>query len=288
MEERKDNLTLKEASEVLNISVRNVKKLIDEGYLKAERKLEKKTWKNLLKKVEIINLLEHIEEIKAFWDSKAKINRQLGIKKTNEIRLDKFKDYSFFKNNLLKHIENIPHYQARLIRSCFSLLALDFYIKRKLKRKIVDQELIDFYNKSFIKLIDLYKNDENIRFYLIDTGKVFTLYCEACLKKIKEANNSIKPCPNCVIDNNYYSILLFVVNILEYQFTLSINYREIKSDKTIKNISLKNLKSDKIEKMMGKKNPFLINDNDLKTLKIPEIISYLRELEKIDNIMRLF
>ena len=98
MEDTKDNLTLKEASEVLNISVRNVKKLIDEGYLKAERKLDNKTWKNLLKKVEIINLLEHIEEIKAFWNSKSKINRQLGIKKTNEIRLDKFKEYSFFQN----------------------------------------------------------------------------------------------------------------------------------------------------------------------------------------------
>lgn len=286
--EKQEEVTLKEASEILHTSIRNIKKLIDEGYLKAEKKLVYKTWKNLIKKEDLTSLFTHIEEIKDFWKSKAKINRQLGIKKTNEIRLEKFIDYSFFKTELLTYTENIPHYQARLIRSCFALLALNYYITRKLKRKIIDKELIDFYNKAFLKLIELYKNEKTIRFYLIDLGKVFTTYCNDCLEKIKANKKSLIPCNNCIIDNDYYSILSFSVNILDYQFNISTNYRDIKNYETIKNISLKKLKSDKIEKMMGKKNQVFIGDNDLKSLKIPEIVSYLEELQKIDSVMRLF
>lgn len=286
--EKQEEITLKEASDILQTSIRNIKKLIDEGYLKAEKKLVYKTWKNLIKKEDLTSLNEHLEEIKVFWKSKTKINRQLGIKKTNEIRLEKFKEYSFFKTDLLTYTENLPHYQSRLIRSCFALLALDFYIKRKLKRKLIDQELIDFYNKAFLKLVELYQNEESIRFYLIDLGKSFTTYCSSCLEEIKENQKSLIPCNNCFIDNDYYNILSFSVNILDYQFNISTNYRDIKNYETIKNISLKKLKSDKIEKMMGKKNQFIIGYNDLKTLKIPEIVSYLEELEKIDNIMRLF
>lgn len=288
MSEEKDEITLKEASEILKTSIRNIKKLIDEGYLKSEKKLVYKTWKNLIKKDDLSNLSDHLEEIKVFWKSKAKINRQLGIKKTNEIRLEKFKEYSFFKTELLTYTENLPHYQARLIRSCFTLLALDFYIKRKLKRKIIDQELIDFYNKAFLKLIELYQNEESIRFYLIDLGKVFTTYCNSCLEQIKEDKKSLIPCSNCLVDKDYYSVLSFNVNILDYQFNISSSYKDIKNYETIKNISLKRLKSDRIEKMMGKKNQVFIGENDLKTLKIPEIISYLEELQKIDTIMRLF
>lgn len=166
--EKQEEVTLKEASEILQTSIKNIKKLIDEGYLKVEKKLVYKTWKNLIKKEDLSNLFDHLEEIKVFWKSKAKINRQLGIKKTNEIRLEKFKEYSFFKTDLLTYTENLPHYQARLIRSCFALLALDFYIKRKLKRKIIDKELIDFYNQALLKLVELYQNEESIRFYLID------------------------------------------------------------------------------------------------------------------------
>lgn len=278
-----DEVKISEACEILNVTKSSIKKLIEDGYIKTTHKLKGKSWVNVIKRKEIKSLIPQIEEITNFWKSKTKINRQLGIKRTNDIRLEQINKEAFFINNMLLKTQNEPYYYSNIIKTSFYLLAVNYFIERKLRKKIIDQELINLYNESFIKFISLYSESSYIKIYLIDTNKKYIKPCITCFNKIKNQGKYTN-CDECFYDDSYYSILNVIVNISDYTFNLNINYKDIRENQDVKKLIFNKIKLDKIEKMSVRLNNNYIDDEDLGYFKIYEVINYLKDLKKIKKV----
>ena len=278
-----DEVKISEACEILNVTKSSIKKLIEDGYIKTTHKLKGKSWVNVIKRKEIKSLIPQIEEITNFWKSKTKINRQLGIKRTNDIRLEQINKEAFFINNMLLKTQNEPYYYSNIIKTSFYLLAVNYFIERKLRKKIIDQELINLYNESFIKFISLYSESSYIKIYLIDTNKKYIKPCITCFNKIKNQGKCTN-CDECFYDDSYYSILNVIVNISDYTFNLNINYKDIRENQDVKKLIFNKIKLDKIEKMSVRLNNNYIDDEDLGYFKIYEVINYLKDLKKIKKV----
>lgn len=234
-----DELTTNIAAEMLGLTTKNVRRLIDEGYLTVVGNLEfKYGLANLVKKGEVKKLIPQIEEIKEFWKKQAKINRQMGAKKAVATRKTGINHSLTFKDHFLKQIENLPYKQSKLIRACISIVALDYYIERKMNKRIIDEEMIDLKDNSIKKLIELYNNSEYVHTVYIQGHEPYYHYCGNCLELIKEFRSSMyvpwsdirgffRPCKNCNIDIDYYSVVNINVDILNYEFNLYTSYTNI-------------------------------------------------------------
>lgn len=285
-----DEITTNVAAEMINMSTKNIRRLIDEGYLTVVGTMEfKYGLANLVKRGEVKKLIPHIEEIKDFWKKQAKINRQLGAKKAVETRKTGINHSLTFKDHFLKKIENLPHKQAKLIRACISIVALDYYIERKLHKRIVDQEMIDLKSKSIKKLVEVYKDSEHMNIKYVQGHEPYFYYCDSCLDSIKElrydlsiswaeARSFFEPCRKCKVDQDYFSMVMINISIFEYNFSLYAKYREVSSW-----FDRDNYPCEIPARLPYQSEDHLFIDkqvvalNDIKTFKIFEVVDYLKE-----------
>ncbi len=280
-----DELTTNIAAKLLEISTKSVRRLIEEGYLTVTGKYDFKYGEaNLVKKGEVRSLKPQIPEIKEFWKAQAKINRQLGAQKAAKKRKNVFNNEKLFKDEFFTKFENVPYKQAKLVKICFSLLSLNYYIERKLDRNIVDQELLNLYSAGLKKLIELYKNSECLEIYFVE-GEGYINYCPDCLKSLNSLNKNDysdnyfkEPCKDCIIDDNHYSILFFYVRVLGHRFVLHKLFREVKDWFCPDSIPHQRISLMELEEMNNRNLENVhFNKNQLRSFKLFEIISYLNE-----------
>lgn len=285
-----DEITTNIAGEILDLTAKNVRRLIDEGYLTVTGTVEfKYGLASLVKRGEVKRLISQIPEIKDFWKSQAKINRQLGAKKAVATRKTGINHNPTFKDHFLKNIENLPHKKSRLIRAAMSVVALNYYISRKLNKNIVDEELIDLKNKAAKKLFELYGDSGYLHTRYIQGFEPYIYYCNKCLNIIKdlkdelsiswaEAKSYFSPCKSCTKDHDYFSAVVTHIHIGQYEFNIYLAYKEI-SDWFDKNLypceiptTLNYYKEDHL---------FIDREyiplTDVKSFKIFEAVNYLKE-----------
>ncbi|MFN8673978.1 MAG: hypothetical protein U0457_18095 [Candidatus Sericytochromatia bacterium] len=270
-----DELSFNEIIKILDIKRNDIKKLVEDGYIVPFHKMKGKSLLNVVKRKQIKFIASQISELKEFWINKSKINKKIGIKKTNNIRLEKLKKENVIIKDLLDNLEKESHYNAILIKTCLSLVSLNFFIQRKLRKNIIDKELLELYKNSFIKLFSFYRDNEFIRFYLLDIGQVNIEYCQNCISKIKK-EHIYTSCENCYIDHSYYYVLNISINFLNHRFSLNINYKDIRDVHTIKNIPFKVIKVDDIEDNFAMLNSNYINSDIFNSFKLFEIIDNLK------------
>jgi hypothetical protein len=288
-----DELTTNIAANILEVSTKNVRRLIEEGYLTVTGTFEFKYGvASLVKRGEVRKLKPQISEIKEFWKSQARINRQLGAKKAAKTRKTIIKEELSFKDKLFSKFDNTPHKQARLIKACLSLLALNYYIERKMNKKIVDKELLDLRTGALKKLIGLYKNSEYLKIFFVQ-GEKYIHYCPQCLEdklQYKDRffilnNDKLNllrdkkqhTCPECQIDQNYFSVVFFLVQVFEYTFLLNCLHREIKEWFSLETIPHKKISSMQMDEDRGLIENININKAQLRSFKLYEIISFLKD-----------
>lgn len=270
-----DNLNESYISKYLDINPRNVKRLVSEGYLTyISNDLR------LIKRHQVDQVKEHLEEIKTFWKAKNKINRQLGAKKASKIREDINKK-SEFRNKLLLAIEKYPFKESNLIKLSFNLVSLSYYIDRKSRRNIIDKELISLFDTSLKDLILKYKNSKYIRIYFLKSNQTFIKYCNSCKEKILRSSfYSNQLCNNCEIDYDYKSIILVSISVLEYHFNLYISYKKIKEFLKENDINISLLSPcSKIEDQAFVSS-LLVSDEDLNSFKIFQVTEFLNNFIK--------
>jgi hypothetical protein len=287
-----DQLTTNIAATLLEISTKNVRRLIDEGYLTVTGTFEFKYGiANLVKRGEVRKLKEQIPEIKEFWKSQARINRQMGAKKAAKTRKTINKDEQSFKDKLFNKFENTPYKQAKLIKACLSLLALNYYIDRKINKNIVDKELIDLRTEALKKLSNLYKDTDYLKIFFVQ-GDRYIHYCPDCIgekeqfknrffnlrsNKLNLLKNINDSCQKCKVDNNYFSVVFFLVRIFEYTFLLNSLHREIKDWFSLETFPHKKISSMQLEEDRGLIENININKAQLKSFKLYEIINFLKD-----------
>jgi len=281
-----DIITTFGASELLKISTVKIRRLIDEGYLTVIDTYEFKYGTgSYLKRGEVRKLETQMNEINEFWNQKAKINRKLGALKATKSRKEKTQDVSHFKDYFYQKIENFPYKQSRLIKSCFFALALNYYINRKLKKNIVDKELLELRTKFFKKFITLYKDTEYLDIFFIK-GKLYIEYCPECIENFKKSKYKYdilnfthqKPCKNCKTDEFYYSMIVLYIEIFEYTFILNISYKDLGDWFFKEEILYENFPIGyKFEKEQALIDDMEITSSYLKTFKLFEITNYLNE-----------
>ncbi|MBC7474117.1 MAG: hypothetical protein H7263_07470 [Candidatus Sericytochromatia bacterium] len=285
-----DQLTTNVVGEILELTTKNVRRLIDEGYLTVVATVEfKYGLASLIKRGEVRKLKDQIPEIKDFWKSKTKINRQMGAKKAVATRQNPNYNPMTFKADFFDNAENLPYKDAKLMKACLSLLSLNYYIERKLSKNIVDQELIDLKNKSLEKLTKVSTDITNIKLYYIQ-GEDYVHFCSSCMESIKELKYNFKiswdeahtlsyyACKKCRIDKDYFSIIVFFVQIYEYTFILNASYKDIKPWFKPNHLQHTNKGSWLYpEEDKGLIGITPISDEQLKTYKIFEVINHLKE-----------
>lgn len=285
-----DELTTNLVGEILDLSSKHVRRLIDEGYLTVVGTADfKYGTANLIKRGEVKRLVPQIEEIKEFWKKQAKINRQLGAKKAVQTRKTTISNQTTFKDKFLKSIENLPHKESRLIRAAMSIVVLNYYITRKLNKNIIDEELINLKNKAAKKLFELYGESGYVHTRYIQGFEPYVYYCKdclACIKSLKydlsiswnEAKTYFSPCKKCKIDDDYFSAVVSHIHIFEYDFNIYLAYRDIcewfDKDSYPCEIpaTLSYFKED--HSFLGKE---YVHLTDLKSFKIFEVVDYLKE-----------
>lgn len=284
-----DELTTNIVAEMLDISSKNVRRLIDEGYLKVSGTYEfKYGMASLIKRGEVKRLLPQMEEIKAFWKAQVKINRQMGAKKAAKIRLEGKKEVSF-RDKVFELLENVPYKEAKLIKICFYISALNYYIERKARKNIIDQEMIDLFNNALRKFTEFYEDSEYLKIYFVRSEEEFITYCPKCAEMMRELKSELKlswrelnfyfgkSCNKCKIDKDYYSLVTFFVRIYNYTFIMNAFYREIKTWFHLNKTTHHKMTSDSYEPDMALVDEVLTNYEDFKSFKIYEIIDFLKE-----------
>jgi len=280
-----DTITTFGASELLKISTVKIRKLIDEGYLTVIGTYEFKYGiGNYLKRGEVRKLKFQMSEINEFWKQKTKINRKIGAIKATKSKQEKSQDISNFREEFYQRIENLPHKQSGLIKGCVFGLALNYYINRKLKKNIVDKELLDLRTKFFKKLITIYKDTEYLNIFFVK-GNLYIEYCPECIKNFEKTkfrpdnlNFAHKTCKNCKTDEFYYSTILLYIEIFEYTFILNIPYKDLGDWFFKENIFYERLPIEyKHDKEKALIDDVEISSNYLKTFKLYEITNYLNE-----------
>lgn len=285
-----DEITTNTAAEILDINTKNVRRLIDEGYLTIVGKFDfKYGTASLVKRGEVKNLISQINEIKEFWKSQAKINRQLGAKKAVATRKTRINLNPTFKDHFLKEIENLPHKKSRLIRAAVCIVALNYYITRKLTKNIVDEELIELKNNASKKLFELYDDSGYMHTRYIQGFEPYVYYCNKCLEQIKElkydlsiswaeAKSYFQPCHNCKYDDDYFSAVVTHIHIGKYEFNIYLAYKDINTwfDKNLYPCEIPTTIT------YFKEDHFFIDREyipiiDVKTFKIFEVVDYLKE-----------
>ncbi len=285
-----DDLTTNVAGELLGLTTKNVRRLIDEGYLTVVGTLKfKASLANVIKKGEVRKLIPQVEEIKEFWKKQAKINRQMGAKKAVETRKTGINHNPTFKDHFLKKIENLPYKLSRLIRASISIVALDYCIERKSVKKIVDQELMNLKNSAIKKLFELYENTDYFETLYIKGHEPYVYYCSKCMESINDVRTSIympwsdirmlyQPCRNCTVHNDYYSVVQVNIHVMDYEFNIYTPYMDISDwfeknnyDKYIPDF-LNYFKPDHM---------FIENKHvpktEIKSFKLFEVIDYLKD-----------
>ncbi|MFN8576787.1 MAG: hypothetical protein U0354_08005 [Candidatus Sericytochromatia bacterium] len=279
-----DELSFSLVVDILGLTKKNVKRLIDEGYLTVlTDKVGNKDFK-FIKRGEIKRLIPQIEEVKDFWKKQAKINRQLGVKKTLNIRKNNCEHKSNFKESFFKEIENLPYKESRLIKASFYIVVLNYYITRKLNKNIIDNNLIDLKNKSFKKLLDLYHDNDLINTKYIQGVDTYINYCSSCVKNLKYSSNKDKLdnnndyCNNCNFDKDYFSTVFINIKIKEYDVNIYISYKDIRDwfDKDKYPCEIE-LNKDSFKEDNFYINKHSISTNEQKNFKIFEVIKYLNE-----------
>ncbi|MFN4149503.1 MAG: hypothetical protein ACK4IX_01035 [Candidatus Sericytochromatia bacterium] len=271
-----DNLNEAYIAKYLNLSPRNIKRLVSEGYLNYISNENR-----YIKREEVEEVKSHLEEIKNFWKAKNKINRQLGAKKASKIRQEINKK-SDFRDLFLKSIESYPYKESKLLQTAFNLVALSYYIDRKSKRNIIDNSLIELFNKSIESFILKYKNSKFMRIYFLKSDKTFIKYCDKCKEKIlKSPFYSNQVCNNCEIDYDFKSLVLISISILEYSFNLYVGYKKIKSLLESNNIEIALLSPcSKIEDQAFISS-LIVSDEDINSFKIFQVTEFLENFIKL-------
>jgi hypothetical protein len=271
-----DNLNEAYIAKYLNLSPRNIKRLISEGYLNYISNENK-----YIKREEVDQVKSQLEEIQNFWKAKNKINRQLGAKKASKIRQEINKK-SNFRELFLKSIESYPYKESKLLQIAFNLIALSYYIDRKSKRNIIDSSLIELFNKSIEHLLLKYKNSKFMRIYFLKSDKTFIKYCNNCKEKIlKSPFYSNQVCNSCEIDYDFKSLVLISISILEYSFNLYVGYKKIKPLLESNNIQIALLSPcSKIEDQAFISS-LTVSDDDINSFKIFQVTEFLEQFLKL-------
>ena len=120
-------------------------------------------------------------------------------------------------------------------------------------------------------------------------GDSYIHYCTECLEHIRDLKNTLRitwyeaktltgqPCKKCTSDKDYFSAVVFFIQILEYTFVLTALHREIKDWFDLDSVPHKTASQLYLEEDRGLVGNTPITKSDLKSLKIFEAINYLKD-----------
>jgi len=250
-----DEITAQAAAKILGIQPKYIKRLIEDGYLTQPEK----GYRRGLKIGEVNKLVSEIKEIRSFWLSQARINRQISVKRATAAR--KIIRGESFKEQLFQEMENKPYKKAILIKTAYALMAVNYYINRKLTGNIIDHELIFLRQNCLEKFISFYSDSLYLKAFY---PEMWTKTGSCC-----GFSQNIFNCPNCVqfiSEKENLAIITIEIKLEDFSFRLNFPFL------TKKELQKKALITPADDAFWGMKR---INNQDLKSFKFMDLFQYL-------------
>ena len=239
-----------EVSNVLNISISKVRRLVKENFLTVDSTYQ--TFKkpgHLFAKVKVEALQLRLPKILAKWEEQKYVNIKNG-RKTAAATRERNKGYiEFIKNEKDLFVEDISFYPAGiadLLYGSFYLFNLTYYLNNQKVKKTTEaiSKLVDLKMQTLKMIIGKFPNQDCIAYSVIEgdnkRGQLvrFCTVCKNRAEKLKLADDFYArvqeylhiDCADCLYEpeiKNYYSLLEIVISRDNNKLVFHIPYLEI-------------------------------------------------------------